>query len=313
MAIKTLKLTGSEISMTGLDGYNAHIRNDGTSDVYASARSGIKAGADGVLYIPAGTSAMLSGISGGLYLLGNGSVQIISNDYAESPFKSAVTFGSVTEVVYRAAGSSGLLINPDFRINQRGQAKYTSGYSVDRWYSTGKCSVAPISSGVKLTSTVAASSTTHVFWQNFEFPFPPGKYTLSLKAADVTGVWAARIRTVTAAGDYVDSYYTPRLQAGINSVTVDLPDSEYISAISVSLTKGTQIGDSLTIEWIKLENGSATLFVHPDPATELEKCQRFYQVRSSGDISAADLRPCMRGVPASVTAVEGGFAYNAEL
>ena len=313
MAIKTLKLTGSEISMTGLDGYNAHIRNDGTSDVYASARSGIKAGADGVLYIPAGTSAMLSGISGGLYLLGNGSVQIISNDYAESPFKSAVTFGSVTEVVYRAAGSSGLLINPDFRINQRGQAEYTSGYTVDRWYSTGKCSVAPISSGVKLTSTVTASSTTHAFSQSFEFVLPPGKYTLSLKAADVTGVWAARIRTVTAAGDYVDSYYTPRLQAGINSVTVDLPDSEYISAVSVSLTKGTQIGDSLTIEWIKLENGSATLFVHPDPATELEKCQRFYQVRSSGDISAADLRPCMRGVPASVTAVEGGFAYNAEL
>lgn len=313
MAIKTLKLTGTEISVTGLNGFNAHIRNDGESDVYASAQSDITAGADGVLYIPAGASAMLSGISGKLYLLGNGSVQIVSSDYAESPFKPSVTSGSVTGVIYRAAGSSGLLINPDFRINQRGQAKYTSGYTVDRWYSPGKCSVEPISEGVKLTSTVTASSTTHAFWQNFEFPFPPGKYTLSLKAADITGVWVARIRTVTAAGDFASSYYTSRLQAGINSVTVDLPDGEYISMVSVSINKGTKTDDSLTLEWIKLENGSATLFVQPDPASELEKCQRFYQIRSSEDISAIDLRPCMRDDPASVTAVEGGFAYDAEI
>ena len=204
------------------------------------------------------------------------------------------------------------LDNPDFRINQRGQAEYTSGYTVDRWYSPGKCSAAPISGGVKLTSTVTASSTTHAFWQNFEFPLPPGKYTLSLKAADVTGVWAARIRTVTAAGDYVDSYYTPRLQAGINSVTVDLPDSEYISAVSVSLNKGIEIGDSLTIEWMKLENGSATLFVHPDLATELEKCQRYYQVRTTNDIDPLDMRPSMRTIT-DIKAVEGGYAYVAEL
>lgn len=204
------------------------------------------------------------------------------------------------------------LDNPDFRINQRGQAEYTSGYTVDRWYSPGKCSAAPISGGVKLTSTVTASSTTHAFWQDFEFPLPPGKYTLSLKAADVTGVWAARIRTVTAAGDYVDSYYTPRLQAGINSVTVDLPDSEYISAVSVSLNKGIEIGDSLTIEWMKLENGSATLFVHPDLATELEKCQRYYQMRTTNDIDPLDLRPSMRTIT-DIKAVEGGYAYVAEL
>lgn len=117
---------------------------------------------------------------------------------------------------------------------------------------------------------------------------------------------------MTAAGDYVDSYYTPRLQAGINSVTVDLSDSEYISAVSVSLNKGIEIGDSLTIEWMKLENGSATLFVHPDLATELEKCQRFYQIRSTNDIDPLDLRPSMRTIT-DIKAVEGGYAYVAEL
>lgn len=338
MTSKTIALTGAEIRADYSGGTNAWLRNDGTATVYASTAPGVTAGADGVVSIPAGQAAAIYGACGAVYLLGTGSVMLVGSDYTACPFKtSAQSGGSGADSVARAAieahagnadihvtatekaawnavnySNPNLLINPDFRINQRGQAEYTSGYTVDRWYSPGKCSAAPISGGVKLTSTVTASSTTHAFWQDFEFPLPPGKYTLSLKAADVTGVWAARIRTVTAAGDYVDSYYTPRLQAGINSVTVDLPDSEYISAVSVSLNKGIEIGDSLTIEWMKLENGSATLFVHPDLATELEKCQRFYQIRSTNDIDPLDLRPSMRTIT-DIKAVEGGYAYVAEL
>ena len=340
MTSKTIVLTGEEIRADYSGGTNAWLRNDGTATVYASTAPGVTAGADGVVSIPAGQAVRIDGACRTVYLLGTGgSVQLVGSDYTACPFKTSTSAGGESGVdeVARAAieahagnadihvtatekaawnavnySNPNLLINPDFRINQRGQAEYTSGYTVDRWYSPGKCSAAPISGGVKLTSTVTASSTTHAFWQDFEVPLPPGKYTLSLKAADVTGVWAARIRTVTAAGDYVDSYYTPRLQAGINSVTVDLPDSEYISAVSVSLNKGIEIGDSLTIEWMKLENGSATLFVHPDLATELEKCQRFYQIRSTNDIDPLDLRPSMRTIT-DIKAVEGGYAYVAEL
>ena len=198
------------------------------------------------------------------------------------------------------------LDNPDFRVNQRGQNEYSTGYTVDRWYSPGKCSAAPISGGVKLTSTVTASSTTHAFWQNFEFPLPPGKYTLSLKAADVTGVWAARIRTVTAAGDYVDSYYTPRLQAGINSVTVDLSDSEYISAVSIGFNKGTEAGNSLKLAWVKLELGSAaTPFVPPDPATELLKCQRYFTIYKHQN-ATSNTDKCSIGVGYALT---GSIVY----
>ena len=338
MTSKTIVLTGEEIRADYSGGTNAWLRNDGTATVYASTAPAVTPGADGTVSIPAGQAVRIDGACRTVYLLGTtGSVQLVGSDYTACPFKTSARGGSGADSVARAAieahagnadihvtatekaawnavnySNPNLLINPDFRINQRGQAEYTSGYTVDRWYSPGKCSAAPISGGVKLTSTVTASSTTHAFWQDFEFPLRPGKYTLSLKAADVTGVWAARIRTVTAAGDYVDSYYTPRLQAGINSVTVDLSDSEYISAVSVSLNKGTQIGDSLTIEWMKLENGSATLFVHPDYAAELAKCQRFYQVRTTNDIDPLDLRPSMRTIT-DIKAVEGGYAYVAEL
>ena len=300
MTSKTIVFTGEEIRADYSGGTNAWLRNDGTATVYASTAPAVTPGADGVVSIPAGQAAAIYGACGAVYLLGTGSVMLVGSDYTACPFKTSAQGGSGADDVARAAieahaadadihvtadekaywntlSGKNELDNPDFRVNQRGQNEYSTGYTVDRWYiSTDKCKAAPETNGIRLTATATLTSNTHAFWQNIEFPLAPGKYTLSLKAADVTGVWAARIRTVTAAGDYVDSYYTPRLQAGINSVTVDLSDSEYISAVSVSLNKGIEIGDSLTIEWMKLENGSATLFVHPDLATELEKCQRFY-------------------------------------
>ena len=338
MTSKTITLAGAEIRADYSGGTNAWLRNDGTTTVYASTAPGVTAGADGVVSIPAGQAATIYGACGSVYLLGAGSVQLVGSDYTACPFKtSAQGGGSGADSVARAAieahagnadihvtaaeksawdglSNPNLLINPDFRVNQRGQNEYSTGYTVDRWYiSTDKCKAAPETNGIRLTATATLTSNTHAFWQNIEFPLAPGKYTLSLKAADVTGVWAARIRTVTAAGDYVDSYYTPRLQAGINSVTVDLSDSEYISAVSIGFNKGNEAGNSLKLAWAKLEGGSlATPFVPPDYAAELAKCQRFYQVRTTNDIDPLDLRPSMRTIT-DIKAVEGGYAYVAEL
>ncbi len=338
MTSKTIALSGAEIRADYSGGTNAWLRNDGTATVYASGAPGVTAGADGTVSIPAGQSVGVYGANGTVYLMGTGSVQLIGSDYSTSPFKASTqSGGSGADSVARAAieahaGNADIhvtadekaywntlsgkneLDNPDFRVNQRGQNEYSTGYTVDRWYiSTDKCKAAPETNGIRLTATATLTSNTHAFWQNIEFPLAPGKYTLSLKAADVNGVWAARIRTVTAAGDYVDSYYTPRLQAGINSVTVDLSDSEYISAVSIGFNKGTEAGNSLKLAWAKLEGGSlATPFVPPDYAAELAKCQRFYQVRTTNDIDPLDIRPSMRTIT-DIKQVTGGYAYVAEL
>jgi hypothetical protein len=337
MTSKTIVFTGEEIRADYSGGTNAWLRNDGTATVYASTAPAVTPGADGVVSIPAGQAAAIYGACGAVYLLGTGSVMLVGSDYTACPFKTSAQGGSGADDVARAAieahaadadihvtadekaywntlSGKNELDNPDFRVNQRGQNEYSTGYTVDRWYiSTDKCKAAPETNGIRLTATATLTSNTHAFWQNIEFPLAPGKYTLSLKAADVTGVWAARIRTVTAAGDYVDSYYTPRLQAGINSVTVDLSDSEYISAVSIGFNKGTEAGNSLKLAWAKLEGGSlATPFVPPDYAAELAKCQRFYQVRTTNDIDPLDLRPSMRTIT-DIKAVEGGYAYVAEL
>ena len=337
MTSKTIVLTGEEIRADYSGGTNAWLRNDGTATVYASTAPAVTPGADGVVSIPAGQAAAIYGACGAVYLLGTGSVMLVGSDYTACPFKTSAQGGSGADDVARAAieahaadadihvtadekaywntlSGKNELDNPDFRVNQRGQNEYSTGYTVDRWYiSTDKCKAAPETNGIRLTATATLTSNTHAFWQNIEFPLAPGKYTLSLKAADVTGVWAARIRTVTAAGDYVDSYYTPRLQAGINSVTVDLPDSEYISAVSIGFNKGTEAGNSLKLAWAKLEGGSlATPFVPPDYAAELAKCQRFYQVRTTNDIDPLDIRPSMRTIT-DIKQVTGGYAYVAEL
>ncbi len=338
MTSKTIALTGAEIRADYSGGTNAWLRNDGTATVYASTAPAVTPGADGVVSIPAGQAAAIYGACGTVYLLGTGSVQLVGSDYTACPFKmSAQSGGSGADSVARAAievhaGNADIhvtadekaywntlsgkneLDNPDFRVNQRGQNEYSTGYTVDRWYiSTDKCKAAPETNGIRLTATATLTSNTHAFWQNNEFPLPPGKYTLSLKAADVTGVWAARIRTVTAAGNYVDSYYTLALREGVNKVSVDLPDGEYISAVSIGFNKGTEAGNSLKLAWAKLESGSlATPFVPPDYAAELAKCQRFYQIRTTNDINPLDLRPSMRTIT-DIKAVEGGYAYVAEL
>lgn len=340
MTSKTITLTGAEIRADYSGGTNAWLRNDGTATVYASTEPGVTAGADGVVSIPAGQAVRIDGACRTVYLLGTGgSVQLVGSDYTACPFKTSTSAGGESGVdeVARAAieahaadtdihvtadekaywntlSGKNDLDNPDFRVNQRGLSEYSTGYTVDRWYiSTDKCKAAPESDGIRLTATATLTSNTHAFWQNIEFPLAPGKYTLSLNVSEVSGVWSARIRTVNASGDYVDSYYTSALHEGVNKVSVDLPDGEYISAVSIGFNKGTEAGNSLKLAWAKLEGGSlATPFVPPDYAAELAKCQRYYQVRTTNDIDPLDLRPSMRTIT-DIKAVEGGYAYVAEL
>ena len=200
-----------------------------------------------------------------------------------------------------------LLINPDFLVNQRGQNEYSSGYTVDGWYIEGnKCSVRPSVDGILITSAINVDSNSHAFWQKIENPLAPGKYTLSLNVLEVSGVWSSRIRTVNASGDYVDSYYTSLLHKGVNKVSVDLSEGEYISAVSVGINAGTEVGNSVKLAWVKLELGSAaTPFVPPDPATELLKCQRYFTIYKHQN-ATSNTDKCSIGVGYALT---GSIVY----
>lgn len=96
MNIKTINLTGSEVAVK-VGGGNSEIKNNGTETIYASAASGIVAGADGVVSIPAGASVTVTDTRGTVYILGTGSVEVVGKDFVAPVFKTAAAAGGGTE------------------------------------------------------------------------------------------------------------------------------------------------------------------------------------------------------------------------
>lgn len=125
MSAITITLTGTEKAAPKIDGANAFIRNDGVNVIYAAKKSGIIPGADGVISIPAGTSAAIYGINGGFYLLGTGSAMVVSSDYTESPFKSSAQSGSGADETARAAINSHIA-NTEMHITSAEKAAWNA-------------------------------------------------------------------------------------------------------------------------------------------------------------------------------------------
>lgn len=148
-----------------------------------------------------------------------------------------------------------LLINPDFKINQRGVTSYTSnGYTVDRW-KINSGTVNASSSGITVTLNSEGQ-----FIQQFE-------NTLS-------GTHTATIKVTSITGDCVLSIGTHSLQLN-KAGTFTITENGSISGIS--LYKNTAGTCTINVEYIKLEQGSvATPFVAPNLAEEFVKCQRYY-------------------------------------
>lgn len=154
-----------------------------------------------------------------------------------------------------------LLINPNFKINQRGQATYeTSGasqiYSVDRWR-LGKGKVTVNSDGtVTVTATGGTTNEEGYYQQQLENAIS-GDYTVSMEVISVSG--AVRIA--------IDGAWK-NIKSGLN----------VFHGITGTGAVGLQLanGASITLKWIKLEQGLiATPFVAPNHAEELTKCYRY--------------------------------------
>lgn len=148
-----------------------------------------------------------------------------------------------------------LLINPDFKINQRGATSYTSnGYTVDRW-KVNNGTVSPQSNGVTVTLNNEGQ-----FIQLLENT-SSGTYTATIKVTSITGDCVL----------FVGSHSLQLNKAGTFTIT------ENGSITGISLYKSTAGTCTINVEYIKLEQGSvSTTFIAPNPADELIKCQRYY-------------------------------------
>lgn len=153
--------------------------------------------------------------------------------------------------VNEIASNPNLLINPDFRINQRGISSPTGAFGVDRWI-----------------GTYTVSDNTIVFSQTEQYMIQLIENIDSLIGREATA-------TV-----YYDDGTADKGTATISDTTYFFATSRTHCLVYVDNgIKGLEIWAAApcNIVGVKLELGSiATPFVPPDPATELAKCQRYY-------------------------------------
>lgn len=158
-----------------------------------------------------------------------------------------------------------LLINPDFRINQRNKTEYdyqTSGatqYTVDRFR-------------VVFLNVKTASD----------------GLILNANGENADGGYISQVLEYEVKGDTILSFKVSAVVGTIEFGNSNSEDEGTLLSVSSDGTynvKGNNTkkviahlfkGSSCKIEWVKLEQGSnATPFVAPNPVEELVKCQRF--------------------------------------
>lgn len=96
--IKTIKLNGSEVKVTGLSGDNTEIFNNDSNMIYASKLPNITAGGDDVIAIPPGAIDGLYGTRGTVYLLGSGSVELRGVDQKITKARGLSVSGTATGI-----------------------------------------------------------------------------------------------------------------------------------------------------------------------------------------------------------------------
>lgn len=154
--------------------------------------------------------------------------------------------------------NSNLLINSDFKINQRGKSEYTSnGYTVDRWKSWNVTVTPNANGGITVKNDSTSFGNIIQFLENAT----EDESTLSCYVTSLSGTVAMK----------ADGGSQTTLKQGLNV----LHTSKSTKSFTIHLSEKS----SVTLKWVKLEQGTvATSFIAPNPTEELMKCQRFYEV-----------------------------------
>lgn len=353
MRIKTITtVTGiNEIDFGNDDSQiTAHFywfKNLSDSTLYVSSKPNPIAGEDNVAELSAKGAASVETDEGKVYVLGAGKVEIHRTNSKFCPFElpsnssggggSSITVDSelsetsinpvenkaiagaindinayietITNDIHRISNPN-LLTNPDFRINQYGLSTETLGtslrYFIDRWKGQDGTISINNNGGINWMwdGTNGSYSKIAQDFENLQALF--GKIvTVSMDIDSVrkshTFTLPTELNKMTDLGKLTDNI---RVWLGINSI-----GRLYFAILNMSAT-------AVNINNLKLEVGSnATPFIPPEYSAELLKCQRYYQIHSTNNISAVDMRPNMcDSVNPTITALSNGnYSYSTEL
>jgi hypothetical protein len=171
-------------------------------------------------------------------------------------------------------------------INQRGVADggalATGDYTIDRWFVTDDATGVAFEnsgggSGIKLTDVT--DGTVATFAQMVEsFAQYKGKtvtLTMSVVANNACTIYIADGVGTTSSAAHSGS--------GTETLTVTRTIDASATKLEVGISVVIALNNYAEFVWAKLEEGSvATAYQIPDPATELARCQRYYQRITTG-------------------------------
>lgn len=216
-----------------------------------------------------------------------------------------------------------LLVNPFFKVNQRGQTSYTGeGYTVDMWRITGSRSTLDVTEDGITFSVSAEDTSRRYIGQKFETGAVKSGVDYTLSVLLQSGeLYSGTAQFPANSGSYNNAFTIPgigdgRLNVGSNGVKeVDFIVDQG-SSLSLRAAKFEE-GARQTLAY-KDEDGAWQLLEQPDPL-ELLKCQRYFyyahnilcpgQIKNSNIFLAMYLPTKMRVIP-SMTVKSYGTIIN---
>lgn len=206
------------------------------------------------------------------------------NNLIDGETKAKLAEKADTATVSENVSNPNLLLNGDFKINQRGKTSYVctkNEYTLDRWLGANGLTVTKNANSISLTNT--NSSGTVIFQQKLEEPFLSFAGKNLCISAEVDGtVFHASANLPTTAPSSATTLASKQIADG---VTLQLA---YISTNMLSAQFALATGKTITLTNAKLELGSSpTAFCPRLYAEEFALCQRYYQIikKISGNTS----------------------------
>lgn len=214
--------------------------------------------------------------------LGDLSTKFVPKAYEEELAACQMPYNNGISTSY---SNPNLLINGDFKINQRGQTTYTGNtYGVDRWLGVQASTiVTKISNGISVSLTAQYSKVRQLV-QNYEY-LKGKQVTISAKISNY--VRNKTYHTVFEISDGVNENIRVILSNGIITATGTINANATKVEVSFYNYSNDANTDTFDVEWAKLEVGSiATQFIPKSYEEELSLCQMPYPASVSDNGTA---------------------------
>lgn len=181
-----------------------------------------------------------------------------------------------------------LLINGDFKINQRGNTIYNctgNTYTVDRWMGFNGLKVTKNTAGITISNTNSSGS--GLFQQKLEETYSSfAGQALTLSAKIDGEIYSLTITFASSSPTSQGTIASKEIKTGVSLTLTAFSNGIFSAGITLSA------GVSLNVSHIKLELGTTpTTFTPRTTAEELALCQRYYQVLGIDSVAYSTYGP----------------------